>query len=56
VIAPHYGEALRSGLPSLVAQLDAEAAARDAGGAEPDLPTPKDDGPLSGIQPLVIVG
>ena len=56
VIAPHYGEALRSGLPSLVAQLDAEVAAREGGEAEPDLPTPKEDGPLSGIQPLVIVG
>ena len=56
VIAPHYGEALRSGLPSLVAQLDAEVAAREGDDAEPDLPTPKADGPLSGIQPLVIVG
>jgi hypothetical protein len=57
VIAPHYGEALRSGLPSLVAQLEAELAALEAGGTiEPDLPTPKEDGPLSGLQPLLIVG
>jgi hypothetical protein len=57
VIAPHYGEALRSGLPSLVAQLEAEAAAREPGiGPEPDLPMPKADGPLSGLEPLFIVG
>jgi hypothetical protein len=57
VIAPHYGEALRSGLPSLVAQLEAEAAAREPGvGPEPDLPKPKADGPLSGLEPLLIVG
>jgi hypothetical protein len=56
-IAPAYGEALRSGLPSLVAQLDAELASRGSeGGVEPGLPTPKEDGPLSGLQPLVIVG
>jgi hypothetical protein len=57
VIGPAYGEALRSGLPSLVAQLDAELAAREAGGdPEPDLPMPKEDGPLSGLQPIVIPG
>lgn len=59
VIAPHYGEALRSGLPSLIAQLEAEQAAREVGGGEgtePDLPVPRDDGPLSGLQPLQIVG
>jgi hypothetical protein len=40
----------------LVAQLDAELAAREADGiAEPELPTPKDDGPLSGLQALLIV-
>jgi hypothetical protein len=56
-IGPAYGEALRSGLPSLVAQLDAELASRGAdGGIEPELPTPKEDGPLSGLQPLAILG
>ena len=56
VIAPHYGEALQSGLPSLVAQLDAELAARETGDTEPELPTPRDDGPLAGLEPLLIVG
>ena len=57
VIAPAYGAALQSGLPSLVAQLDAELAARDAGrGPEPELMNPNPNGPLSGLQPLLIVG
>lgn len=57
VIAPAYGQALRSGLPSLIAQLDAALAARDAGGdPEPELIGPRPDGPLSGLQPMVIVG
>jgi hypothetical protein len=57
VIAPAYGQALQSGIPSLIAQLDAELAARDADrGPEPELITPRPDGPLSGLQPLVIVG
>jgi hypothetical protein len=57
VIAPAYGAALRSGIPSLVARLDAELAARDADrGPEPELAAPKPDGPLAGLQPLVIVG
>jgi len=57
VIAPAYGQALRSGLPSLIAQLDAALAARDADGdPEPELIGPRPDGPLSGLQPLVIVG
>jgi len=56
-IAPAYGQALQSGFPSLVAQLEAELAARDAGrGPEPELAAPRPDGPLSGLQPLVIVG
>lgn len=56
-IAPAYGAALRSGIPSLIAELDARLAAREAGaGPEPELPTRKEDGPLSGLQPLVIVG
>jgi hypothetical protein len=55
-IGPAYGEALRSGIPTLIAQLDAALAARDADrGPEPDLARPRPDGPLAGIQPLVIV-
>ena len=51
------GRRSESGIPSLLAQLDAEVAARDAGGgAEPELATPKPDGPLAGLQPLAIVG
>jgi hypothetical protein len=51
-----YGHALRSSLPALIAQLDAELAARDADrGPEPDLARPSLDGPLAGLQPLVIV-
>jgi len=56
-IGPAYGDALRSGIPSLIAQLDAELAARDADrGPEPELARPRPDGPLSGLAPLVIVG
>ncbi|MEK6719550.1 MAG: DUF2652 domain-containing protein [Chloroflexota bacterium] len=52
-----YGQALRSSLPSLIAQLDAELQARETNrGPEPELAGPRPDGPLSGIQPLVIVG
>ena len=55
-IAPAYGEALRSGLPSLIAQLDEELATRDAdGGPEPELRRPRADGPLSGMKPLSMV-
>ena len=57
VIGPAYGGALESGLPSLVAQLDAELAAREADrGPEPELARPRADGPLAGLEPLVIVG
>jgi uncharacterized protein YndB with AHSA1/START domain len=57
VIGPAYEQALRSGIPSLIAQLDAELAARDAGrGPEPELIAPRPGGPLSGLQPLVMVG
>ncbi len=56
-IGAAYGEALRSSIPSLVAQLDAEYAARATDrGPEPELAAPRADGPLSGIMPLVIVG
>jgi uncharacterized protein YndB with AHSA1/START domain len=57
VIGPAYGAALESGIPSLLAQLDAELAKRDADrGLEPELSRPKPDGPLAGLEPLVIVG
>jgi len=56
-IGSGYGAALRSGLPSLIAQLDAELAARGANrGPEPELISPRPDGPLSGLQTPVIVG
>jgi len=48
VIAPAYGQALRSSIPSLTAQLDAALAARDADrGSEPELPAPRPGGLLS---------
>jgi hypothetical protein len=57
VIGPAYGAALRSGIPTLVAQLDAVLAAREEGrGPEPELVGPRPDGPLAGIQPLLIIG
>ncbi len=56
-IGAAYGQALRSSLPSLIAQLDAALAARDADrGPEPELVQPRPDGPLSRLQPLLIVG
>jgi uncharacterized protein YndB with AHSA1/START domain len=56
-IGPAYGAALESGIPTLLAQLDAELAVREADrGPEPELATPRPDGPLSGLQPLVMTG
>ena len=56
-LGPAYGEALRSGIPALVAGLEAALAARDADrGPEPDLGLPRPDGPLAGLEPLRIVG
>jgi len=56
-IGPAYGQALQSVLPVLLAQLDAELAARGAdGGPEPELAAPRPGGPLSGLAPLEIVG
>jgi hypothetical protein len=47
-----YGEALRSRLPALAAQLDDAAAAREADrGPEPELGVPRPDGPLAGLHP-----
>ena len=55
-IGPAYGAALQSGIPTLLALLDAELAARDADrGPEPELVRPRADGPLSGLQPLEMV-
>ncbi|MEP7224312.1 MAG: DUF2652 domain-containing protein [Actinomycetota bacterium] len=49
-IGPAYEQALRASIPSLIAQLDAELAARDADrGPEPDLNTPRPGGLLSGL-------
>jgi hypothetical protein len=51
-IGPAYGGALRSAIPALVAQLEAELAAREAGrGPEPELAAPRPDGPLSRLLP-----
>jgi len=56
-IGPAYEQGLRASLPTLVAQLEAALAARDADrGPEPELARPNADGPLSGLDPLVIVG
>jgi hypothetical protein len=51
-----HGEALRSSLPALIAQLDAELAAREADrGPEPELVVPRPDGPLAGLWPPAII-
>ncbi len=56
-IGPAYGAALQSGVPSLIAQLDAAVVARDDGRLpEPELARPRADGPLAGIRPLAIIG
>jgi uncharacterized protein YndB with AHSA1/START domain len=55
-IGPAYGDALRSGIPGLLARLEAALAARGAGGgSEPELARPSADGPLAGLEPLVMV-
>ncbi len=56
-IGPEYGAALRANIPSLVTQLEAELAAREAGRSpEPELAKPRPDGTLAGIQPLLMIG
>ena len=56
-IGPAYGQALQASAPTLIAQLDAKLAAREANlGPEPELVGPRPDGPLSGLQPLLIIG
>ena len=47
--APAYGQALQSGIPSLVAQLEAERADREADrGPEPELAEPRAHGRQGG--------
>jgi len=54
VIGPAYGEALQANCPSLVAQLAAALAAREADRPpEPGLAMTKPDGPLARLEPLV---
>jgi hypothetical protein len=56
VIGPAYGQALESGIPRLIAHLNAELGFRDADrGPEPKLRVPGADGPLAGLQPLAFV-
>jgi hypothetical protein len=56
-IAEAYGGALQSALPALVAQLEERYAARDVDrDLEPELAAARPDGPLSGIEPLQIIG
>jgi len=55
VIGPAYGQALEANCPSLVAQLAAALAIREADRSpEPELAVAKPDGPLGGLEPLVI--
>jgi len=54
---PGYEAGFRSTLPTLAARLEAAREAVERGAApEPELPTPNANGPLAGIQPLLIVG
>jgi uncharacterized protein YndB with AHSA1/START domain len=55
-IGPPYADMLRASLQTLIAQIEAQHAAGEALAAEAELPAANPDGPLSGIQPLVIVG
>jgi hypothetical protein len=55
VIGPAYGAALLANFPSLVAQLDAEMAGREADrGTEPEVRPPRPDGPLAATEPFLI--
>jgi hypothetical protein len=55
-IGPPYADMLRASLQTLIGQIEAQHAAGEALAAEAELPAANPDGPLSGIQPLVIVG
>jgi hypothetical protein len=52
VIGPAYAHALEVHAPGLVAQLDAELAARGTEGPELELAGPRPDGPLAGLEPV----
>jgi uncharacterized protein YndB with AHSA1/START domain len=55
-VAAAYGEALRSSVPTLIAQLEGELARRQADrGPEPELAAARPGGPLAGITPLQLV-
>jgi uncharacterized protein YndB with AHSA1/START domain len=55
-IGPMYGKLLADSIPTLVAQLEAEVARREAGGGpEPELAMPNPNGPLADLQPLQYV-
>ena len=55
-IGPAYAAALQSGFPALLAQLEAELAALEAGrDPEPELAAPRPNGPLAGLPPLVML-
>jgi len=55
-IGPAYGAAFRAAIPDLVAELEAEFAAREDGRVpEPALTAPRPDGPLSGLEPMIFV-
>jgi hypothetical protein len=55
-IGPAYGAALQSSFPSLIAQLEAEFAARGANAdPEPELIRPRPDGPLAGLKPRSVL-
>jgi hypothetical protein len=56
VIGPAYGAALESGVPSLLAQLDAAAAVVGVGPEpEPLVALPRPGGPLAGLAPLAMI-
>ena len=55
-IGPPYADMLRASLQTLTAQIEAQHAAAEALAAEAELPAANPNGPLSGLQPLLIVG
>jgi hypothetical protein len=55
-IGPPYLQMLQASQRGLIEQIESERSAREAnGGPEPELAGPRPDGPLSGLQRLVIV-
>ena len=55
-IGPPYAEMLRASLETLITQIDALHAARESSGPEADLVSPKPDGPLAELRPVVMLG